>query len=89
MSALDEQVALELRNRRYHRHRHLAGGASEVHASKGQAMDANALGSEVLNGCADVHRVTPKAVKFGYDQDVAFFEALYQFAETFSFHRRG
>lgn len=80
--ALNDQVPLEFRDRRYDAHRHLSGGAREVHSAEREAMNAHAHRGQLFDGLAYVDRVAAEPVKLRYEQHVVRLQLVDQLCEA-------
>ena len=80
--ALDQQVALELRDRVDDAHRQLAGRAGEVDAAQRQAVDPHADPGELGHRGAHVRGVAAEPVEPGDHQHVAGLQPVEQARET-------
>ncbi len=58
--------------------------AREIYATERQTMDPHSNTGQPFHCRSHVHRVAPEAIKFGDDQNVAFFHAVEQLRENWS-----
>ncbi len=84
LGALDQQIALELRNGVDHPHRQLARRAGQVNVAESEAVNTYAHLFQPGHGGADVDSIPAEPVQLGNDQHITPFHLVQQPAEPFA-----
>jgi hypothetical protein len=79
---LNDQVPLELGDRRDDAHGHFPGWAAEIDSTEREAMNTNPHIGELLNGRAHVHRVPAQPVELSHYEHVASLKAIHELDEA-------
>lgn len=89
LGPLDQEIALEFRDRVDHGHRQLARRTRQVDPTQRQAVDPHAEFLELGDGRTHVHGIAAESVELGHHQNVARLEPVEQAGEPAALPDRG